>query len=386
MPGTVQTIRLTEYVASGPGLRVDREKGILFGVKVLGSRSENNREYPAATRQAAAKLYEGAKVNIDHPTKPNEPRPLSSRYGILRNIRQQEGEGPFGDLHFNPCHPLAETILWWAENDPSAIGLSHNAEGRVRTDPKTGRDIVEEITTVHSVDLVSDPATTRGLFESRKVMTKTAKQILRAVFTTSRQVKILEQMEMGGEVAQAMDAAVEVVEPEVTPEEQAAAAFKAMIIAVLDDAGLDKAGKLAKIKEILTAEEKLVGTLSAEEEPAEEEPAPAPEEEPVPATEAKRTKEITGKTLRENIYLRRKIRARELCDDAGIVPSRILRRALEGTKTDSEMKSLIEEEKALGQGVANGYGKPRSGRPIPESRGGTNIPEKVEDLAGWLRN
>ena len=38
------------------------------------------------------------------------------------------------------------------------------ASGRTRQE--RGRTIVEQITAVHSVDLVSDPATTSGLFES----------------------------------------------------------------------------------------------------------------------------------------------------------------------------------------------------------------------------
>ncbi len=356
-----RTVNLREYVASGPGMRIDREKGVLFGVKVLGNISANNREYPVATRQKAAPLYEGAKVNIDHPIKPGEPRPLSSRYGILRNIRQEKEDGPFADLHFNPKHPLAETILWWAENEPAAIGLSHNAEGRVRTDPATGRDIVEEITHVHSVDLVSDPATTKGLFEGKGAMTKTVKQILEAVYTKPRQVKILELLEE--DMAAAMDAAAQIASPEVTPEEQAAAAFKAMVLAVLDDASLDKAGKLAKIKEILAAEEKLVGAPAEPEgEPAAAEDAVAPAEE-TPATESKRGKDAN---LREEVaLLKRQARARELCDEAGIVPNKVLRAALYAAKTDRDMKELIEETKALGQGQT---GKPRSGRPLAEQR------------------
>jgi hypothetical protein len=44
------------------------------------------------------------------------------------------------------------------------VGLSHNVEAR--TSRHDGQTIVEQILRVNSVDLVADPATTRGLFES----------------------------------------------------------------------------------------------------------------------------------------------------------------------------------------------------------------------------
>lgn len=83
--------------------------------------------------------------------------------GVLQNVTYREGQGLFGDFHYNPKHALAEQLVWDAQHSPSSVGLSHDAEGKaVRRD---GKVIVESITKVHSVDLVADPATASGLFE-----------------------------------------------------------------------------------------------------------------------------------------------------------------------------------------------------------------------------
>lgn len=155
--------RLTERVDSG-GLRlsVDREKGVIPGVKILGLSSANGREYLPEALARAAQLYEGKAVNVDH-VDPNARRSYADRIGRLAEI-QVRADGLFGTLHFNPKHRLAEQLAWDAENAPGNLGLSHDASGRTSRRGKTV--IVEEITAVRSVDLVADPATTKGLFES----------------------------------------------------------------------------------------------------------------------------------------------------------------------------------------------------------------------------
>lgn len=132
--------------------------------KILGFKSRNNRVYAQEAVQAAAHKYEGVKVNLDHNTG-TDPRKFSERFGRMVNVRFQPGQGLFGDLQYNPKHPLAEAFCWWIKNDPTAIGLSHNATAEVKNTAEGG-EIVTEIRDVDSVDLVADPATTKGLFES----------------------------------------------------------------------------------------------------------------------------------------------------------------------------------------------------------------------------
>jgi len=154
--------RLLEYTTSrGLNLRVDRQRGLIQGVKVLGLESANGRSYAPQTLQAAIKLYEGKPVNIDHS---NGPRSYRDRIGRLVNVRMGS-DGLYGDLIINPAHPLAEQLFWDAEHAPENVGLSHDARGR--TAYRQGRIIVETIEAVRSVDLVAEPATTRSLYEDR---------------------------------------------------------------------------------------------------------------------------------------------------------------------------------------------------------------------------
>jgi len=158
---------LQEFVDSREAtMRIDSARGVIRGVKLLGLKSRNGRRYlPEALRQAVA-LYEGAKVNINHPKgSPLAARDYQERIGLLRNVRWQADQGLFGDLHFNPKHSLAEQLLWDAEHAPENVGLSHNVQAR--TSRQGSETLVESILKVQSVDLVADPATTRSLFEDQ---------------------------------------------------------------------------------------------------------------------------------------------------------------------------------------------------------------------------
>lgn len=157
---------LQEYVDSrGVTVRVDRAAGVIRGVKILGLQSRNGRTYRPEALVEAAPLYENAKVNVNHPKGgPHAPRDYQDRLGVLRNVAARPGEGLFGDLHFNPKHAMAEQLIWDAEHSPENVGLSHNVEARIGRNGDQAA--VEAILRVESVDLVADPATTRGLFES----------------------------------------------------------------------------------------------------------------------------------------------------------------------------------------------------------------------------
>jgi len=162
------TETLLEFCDSrGVPVRVDRTAGVIRGVKILGLHSRNGREYPAETLKKAAALYEGAKVNVNHPKgSPGAPRDYQDRIGIVREVELRAGEGLFGDLHFNPKHALAEQLIWDAEHAPENVGFSHNVQARTAPRAAGAGLLVEEILRVESVDLVADPATTRGLYEA----------------------------------------------------------------------------------------------------------------------------------------------------------------------------------------------------------------------------
>lgn len=163
-------LHMTEDVGrfSGGTLKVDRTLGRIKDVKILGFKSLNGRRYTPEAVKSAAKLYEGAMVNIDHPEgKPTGQRSAYDRFGKLVNIRYVEGEGLFGDLEYLTKHPMALRVAEAAERMPELYGMSHNAEGEGEDDDE-GIFVVNRITEVRHVDLVADPATTKSLSESRR--------------------------------------------------------------------------------------------------------------------------------------------------------------------------------------------------------------------------
>ena len=160
-------------------VRIDRDDGVLFGVKIIGCISRNGRRYPNETLREAIHLYENSKVNLDHPEgDPRKPRSYQDRFGVIRNVKLRENDGLYADFRFNPKHPVAEQLLWDAQHAPENVGFSHNVEAIVRRDDE--KTVVERIVAVRSVDLVADPATTAGLFEQTRLeqeQRETAKEV-----------------------------------------------------------------------------------------------------------------------------------------------------------------------------------------------------------------
>jgi hypothetical protein len=139
--------------------KIDREAGIIHGVKLLGENSKNGRRYTEKARRESVSLYENAPVNVNHS---DQPRKYEEHIATIRNVLA-ESEGTFGDLHLKQSHPLYEQIIEDAEKKTANIGMSHVVSGTTSRDGETV--VVESITDVESVDLVANPATTTSLFE-----------------------------------------------------------------------------------------------------------------------------------------------------------------------------------------------------------------------------
>lgn len=148
-------------------LTVDKDNAVIRGVKILGRTSRNNREYTEQAMTKAVPLYEGATAYVNHS---DSGRRYEERIGALKNVRTTS-DGLFADLHYNPKHPVAEQLVWDAEHSTRNVGFSHNAKPRYRM--AGGKMVIEEIVQVKSVDLVSEPATTKGIFEQEDDMSKT---------------------------------------------------------------------------------------------------------------------------------------------------------------------------------------------------------------------
>lgn len=164
--------RRTVTEQSARTLRVDEESGVIRNVKILGRHSLRGRRYTDQAMQDAARLYEGVAVNFDHPDERHlaAVRGFFDQIGRLRNCRVV-GDGVYGDLEYLKSHPGAPMLVESAKRFPNLMGLSHNADGPNRRDPD-GTVVVEGLTEVRGVDIVTRPATNKGLFESREPQTR----------------------------------------------------------------------------------------------------------------------------------------------------------------------------------------------------------------------
>jgi hypothetical protein len=179
---------LVEYSAIGGAL--DKEQHVIRGVKLLGLESKNGRTYLPTAARNALRMYEGAKINVNHPKgSPSSPRDYQDRLGTARNVEFREGLGIYGDLHYNPAHPVAAQLEYDAQHSPESVGLSHNVEAR--TSKRDGKTVVESIVRVQSVDLVADPATTGGLYEHEEPEMSLAEMTLEQIAEVRADVKAL---------------------------------------------------------------------------------------------------------------------------------------------------------------------------------------------------
>ena len=153
--------------------KVDRKAGVVRNCKLLGLESANNRRYTEQAAEKAVPVYEGAVCRINHSAK-NGPRSYEERLGKFENVHYVKGKGCYGDLRYNPQHPLAEQFLWDAENNTPAVGFS--PAHTVRMTRKGKENIVEEVCRAESIDLVDGPATARSVFEQANEAAMSAKQ------------------------------------------------------------------------------------------------------------------------------------------------------------------------------------------------------------------
>jgi hypothetical protein len=234
-------------------------------VKVLGYESANRRRYTPEAVQAAIKLYEGVKVNFDHPSNPHAMRSFADRFGKLENVTV-DAQGLFADLHFNPKHSQAESVRWFAEHQADCLGLSHNAVGQGQD--KNGVFEVEKIISVRSVDIVADPATVRTFFEGIQPMAKiklgkffeSAKwEAKNSSRIQAKLKKLYEDGDMDGEYEMDGDEG---------PDHHTALkqGFRAACGAVLDDDTMDADAKCKRLSKLLKAHEKLRGDMTQDDE------------------------------------------------------------------------------------------------------------------------
>ena len=176
MPKESKFVIITEAVLSES--KVDRENKIIHNVVLLTKNSLNtagkvHRTYTDDCLDRAAVIFEGAPAFIDHPGSQaaKSGRSVREQYGFYRGVKRIGEKLVADDLVLYDV-PDAALVMSIAEKNPLSAGNSIHAAGRVKM--SGGIEIVEELLPRtkwgyrSSVDLVDDPATTRGIFESKQ--------------------------------------------------------------------------------------------------------------------------------------------------------------------------------------------------------------------------
>ena len=146
--------------------KIDEENQIIRGTTILGPVSLNKRRYAEAVQREATSLFEGTKAYLNHPPLGSmEARDVEDFIGIHKNVRVVDGKMR-SDLHLINNETTREHVFAPARKFPDAIGNSIVARV-VLERAKDGFDEVTKILAVRSVDLVTEPGTTNGLFESQ---------------------------------------------------------------------------------------------------------------------------------------------------------------------------------------------------------------------------
>ena len=145
------------------------EGDVIQNVALLGAVSSNNRVYTKQAMKDAARLYNGASVFMNHPTE----QELQERGGVRdvmdlggQVLRARVAGGQVrGDIHVLNREPTKSLLLSIAEQMPGIAGMSHRARGTIEVG-EDGQETVTSIDRVFAVELVAEPATVAGLFES----------------------------------------------------------------------------------------------------------------------------------------------------------------------------------------------------------------------------
>ena len=152
---------------------VDRGSNLIQNVTLLGKHSRNGRTYSDQALDDAVRLYENAPFFLDHPTDREMrdrkgTRSVLDLAGRIRNPRRV-GDMIRGTIEVLNVQPGKDLLFALAEQMPTAAGNSHRVLGRVKRDGD--QEVVEGLDKVFAVELVTDPATTSGLFESLETET-----------------------------------------------------------------------------------------------------------------------------------------------------------------------------------------------------------------------
>ena len=378
-----------QFISSGIGsyagknkLVVDRQNGIIKNIKIIGFVSENKRKYSPKTLRAAVPLYEGIKVNINHPAKPGDQRRAEDRFGKFVNVRFVEGEGIYGDLLFLKAHDMANSVCEAAEREElnDAFGMSHNAQGEGAM-TKDGFFDVHKITEVRHVDLVADPATTKSLCESKTEGSEqeTAEAAYSGVYAASKRRSskakrgFVKSKSKGAKKPTGSVREEEKCEDE-DEDEKELKEFKIAIKQLLAASGVEESKKTDDLINLFWGSDMSEEVKESKEGTVEV----TPKTESVEVTEAKRLEDLQ----KEVNELRAERKIREICESVGYKFEKELVEDFAGLK-DESIERQIKRLAAAGKVEKPKQPQGNKGEALTESK--DNLPSG-DSLFDWLRN
>jgi hypothetical protein len=154
-------------------VKLDKANRVVHDVAVLHETSVNcsfegakGRRFSEKAMQDAARLVEGVKCYFDHDTaNPFAGKSVREIAGFFENGRLDPDKIVRADLHYRSvAAPEVESLV---EDVADKIGLSIYAKGTSHLDEQSNTENVDELVAMRSVDLVTDPGSTKSLFESR---------------------------------------------------------------------------------------------------------------------------------------------------------------------------------------------------------------------------
>lgn len=348
--------QLFETVHS-PSVKVDKEAAIVRGAKFFGLESANSRTYSDGAANDVRKLIESVVINLDHPDRKEagRERGIMEGFAVPMNAERRT-DGIYGDIQCIKAHPSTAVFLEWAERFPDKLGFSINAEGTIGKQKIGGKAVVESVTSLRSLDLVRNPATTKGIFESKeKTVSKTFKQILEASFPkTAKGCALLENSAFGAMEVEVPDGGDEVK-----------AAFDAAAASILESSADTKVAT-KKLANLVESFEKLADTsVIFNTKVAKDQPT-----------------ETGNENLLEEIN---KLKADAACRDlleSESIKSNPLRLKVLSALSEDERLEQIKEWKSSAEPTVQA--RPRTATPLYESRDGgkpSGIPTDANEFA-----
>ena len=142
---------------------------------LVGPKSINNRIYaPDVLRRAVEDgLYDGVPIFLDHEEK------IQTLVGRVTKAYWDEDKNCIrGDIEIydSPYSSIIDIII---NVFGSEFGFSHVVEAEVDEDKESGKEYVKHISKVKSVDLVTDPATTKGINEVQERVMNAIRNVIK---------------------------------------------------------------------------------------------------------------------------------------------------------------------------------------------------------------